>query len=364
MERRLAAILAADVVNYSRLMGEDEDGTLAALKAHRRELFNPETARYKGRIVKFIGDGALVEFSSVVDAVACAIAIQRALADQPGPIVLRMGVNLGDVIVDDDDIYGDGVNVAARIEALAEPGGICISDIVHESLGNRVDAEFSDAGSHQLKNIEKPVRIWRWRDPDTPLSSPPEVTVASAADEPSIAVLPFENLSGDPEQEYFVDGITEDIILEISRFPDVLVISRNSAFTYKGKAVKVQDVCRELGVRCVLEGSVRKAGDRVRITAQLVDGRSGAQLWAERYNRRLEDVFAVQDDVTEKIVRALEMELLGTVETPKPTESLEAYDCVLRGREQYRLFTKDGNVAARDSYERAIVLDPDYAEPF
>ncbi len=370
MERRLAAILAADVVGYSRLMGADEAGTLAAMRTLRKDTIEPLIASHRGRIVKLMGDGVLAEFASVVDAVECALAWQmerQAAEDQT--LRFRIGVNLGDIIFEDNDIHGEGVNLAARLEGLAEPGRICISAVVHDQINRRVDASFTDLGDYELKNIDRPVRVWQWslEASDGDASIQTEQSPLSLPDKPSIAVLPFDNMSNDPEQEYFSDGITEDIITGISRIPEVMVISRNSTFTYKGKAAKIQDVCRDLGVRYVLEGSVRKAGERVRISAQLIDGSSGGHLWAERYDRRLEDIFAVQDDVTEKIVRALEIKLVGGVaahEARDQTHNPEAYDCVLRGREQYRLFSKDSNAAARQLYERAITLDPDYAEPY
>lgn len=370
MERRLTAILAADVVGYSRLMGVDEAGTLAAMRTLRKNTVEPLIASHRGRIVKLMGDGMLVEFASVVDAVECALAWQRerrAAEDQT--LCFRIGVNLGDIVFEDNDIHGDGVNLAARLEGLAEPGSICISAVVHDQIYRRVDASFVDLGEQYLKNIDRAVRVWQWSpgapSSHTPIQSAPGSLSPPA--KPSIAVLPFDNMSNDPEQEYFSDGITEDIITEISRIPELMVISRNSTFTYKGKAAKVQDVCGDLGVRYVLEGSVRKAGKRVRISAQLIDGSSGGHLWAERYDRGLADIFEIQDDVTEKIVRALEIKLVGGVAAPQAVDQTgdpEAYDCVLRGREQYRLFSKDGNAAARQLYERAITLDPNYAEPY
>jgi len=353
-------------------MGADETGTLAILRAHRSELIDPLISEHNGRIVKTMGDGLLLEFSSVVDAINCSLEFQRGMAERNFDIAdidairFRIGVHLGDIIVEGEDIFGDGVNVAARIEALADPNGVAISDDAHRQVRDRIDVTWQDGGEHEVKNIVRPITVWRW----TP-GEKQALKIAAAVserlstpDKPSIAVLPFANMSGDPEQEYFADGITEDIITEISRIPEVMVISRNSTFTYKRKAAKVQDVCRDLGVRYVLEGSVRKAGDRVRINAQLIEGRTGGHLWAERYDRGLEDIFAVQDDVTEKIVRALEVKLVGTTETRQQTDNPEAYDCVLRGREQYRLFTNDSNAAARKLYEQAIALDPGYAEPY
>jgi adenylate cyclase len=371
MERRLAAILAADVVGYSRLIRADEEGTLAAFNALRADLIDPSLSEHHGRTVKLMGDGLLVEFASVVDAVRAAATIQQALAERNAGLpedrrmAFRIGINLGDVVIDGDDIHGDGVNLATRLEGLAAPGGVCVSEAVHEQVRDRVSLPFEDLGLRELKNIDRPLRVWQWHPErgsaaddiaatGTPLPPP---------DRPSIAVLPFDNMSGDQEQQYFADGMTEDIITELSKIHGLLVISRNSTFTYKGRAVKAQEVCRDLGVRHILEGSVRKAGERVRITAQLIDGRSGGHLWAERYDRDLADIFAVQDDVTERIVRSLEVRLIDAdqrssrVETDNP----EAYDCVLRGREQYRLFSKAGNAAARRLYERAIALDPGYA---
>ncbi|MCZ6593136.1 MAG: tetratricopeptide repeat protein [Alphaproteobacteria bacterium] len=371
-QRRLAAIVLADVVGYSRLMGVDETGTLAALRAHRSELIDPLIAEHGGRIVKTMGDGLLLEFPSVVGAVKCALEIQHGMVERNTGIAdidalrFRIGVHLGDVIVEGDDIFGDGVNVASRIEALADPDGIAISDDAHRQVRDRLDVAWQDRGEHRVKNIARVISVWHWTSGEKQASA-----IATAASEPpaepeeaSIAVLPFNNMSGDQEQEYFVDGITEDIITELSKIPGLLVISRNSTFTYKGKATKAQDICRDLGVRYVMEGSVRKAGERVRITAQLIDGRSGGHLWAERYDRELADIFAVQDDVTEKIVRALEVNLVeGAQNRPArvETENPAAYDCVLRGREQYRLFSKDANLNARRLYEKAIELDPNYA---
>ena len=369
MDRRLSAILAADVVGYSRLIRADEDGTIMSLRKLRAELIEPKIAARNGRVVKLMGDGILVEFSSVVDAVQCGADVQHSMAERNAGapenerFVFRIGINLGDVVIEGDDIHGDGINVAARLEALAEPGEICVSGAVHDQVRDRLDLAFEDMGDRNLKNIDRPVRVWRWCS-DKSVAGTDAEPVPAFPPKTSIAVLPFDNMSGDPEQEYFADGITEDIITEISRIPEVMVISRNSTFTYKHKAAKSQDVCRDLGVRYVLEGSVRKAGERVRINAQLIEGRSGGHLWAERYDRGLEDIFAVQDDVTEKIVRALEVKLVGATEPRQKTGISEAYDCVLRGREQYRLFSKSSNSAARNLYERAIALDPDYAEPY
>jgi adenylate cyclase len=376
MERRLAAILAADVVGYSRLIRNDEEGTIAAFNALRAEVVDPALAEHRGRTFKLMGDGVLVEFASVVGAVRAAAAIQQALAQRNASappdkrMELRVGINLGDVVIDGDDIHGDGVNIAARLEGLAVPGCICISEAVHEQVRDRTGLSFEDLGLREVKNINRPLRVWQW--PAAPRDTAAGARPATAptaptapADRPSIAVLPFDNMSGDAEQGYFADGITEDIITEISRIPALLVIARNSTFTYKGKAAKVQDVCRDFGVRYVLEGSVRRSGNRVRVTAQLIDGQSGGHVWAERYDRELADIFAVQDDVTAQIARALEVRFADAADAPssrRETENPEAYDCLLRGREQYRRYTPDGNAAARRLYERAIELDPRYAE--
>jgi len=372
IRRRLAAILASDVVGYSRLMSRDEAGTHARLSAFRRDVFEPAVREFGGRTVKLMGDGALVEFPSVVDAVDCALAVQRAVSEagreETGDrrIMLRIGIHLGDVIDDDNDIFGDGVNIAARLEGLAPAGGIAISEDALRQVEGKVGVGFVDAGEQRLKNIDRPVRVFHAQLAAMDALSEPG-REPDAADKPSIAVLPFDNMSNDPEQDYFSDGITEDIITDLSRIPELLVISRNSTFTYKGKATKLQQVCRDLGVRYILEGSVRKAGGRVRINAQLIDGRSDSHLWAERYDRSIEDIFVVQDDVTARIVRALTQQLVRDVspsEQPAQTGNIEAYDCVLRGRELYRQFSNDGNRAARALFEKAIALDPDYAEPY
>ena len=342
-ERRLAAILSADVVGYSRLMGADESGTLARLKTHRGEIIDPKIAEHHGRIAKLMGDGVLVEFASVVDAVQCATDIQRAMADRNADVAeerrieLRIGINVGDIIVDGDDIYGDGVNVAARLEGLAEPGGVCISRSTRDQVRDKLDLALKDMGEVEVKNIARPVRVFRIHIAEQGLAPPPDSPRTSAgrartSDQQSIAVLPFENMSGDPEQEYFADGIAEDIITALSKVSGMFVIARNSSFTYKGQAVPVQKVSNALGVRHILEGSVRKAGNRVRITAQLVDGTSGGHLWAERYDRDLKDIFAVQDDVNQQIVSALEVELKAgedkrLVSTKPMTWSVTTFCC-------------------------------------
>jgi TolB-like protein/class 3 adenylate cyclase/tetratricopeptide (TPR) repeat protein len=369
--RRLAAILAADVAGYSRLMGADEEGTLERLKALRRELLDPKIAEHHGRIVKTTGDGLLVEFASVVDAVRCAVEVQQAMLEHntgvaaDDRIELRIGINLGDVIVEGDDLYGDGVNIAARIEALADAGGVFVSNTVHDQVRDRLPFVFEDLGEQQVKNITRPVRVYRVRDAGGAAKSPP-VPVLPLPDKPSIAVLPFANMSGDPEQEYFVDGMVEEIITALSRIRWLFVIARNSSFTYKGQAVDVKQVSRELGVRYVLEGSVRKAGGRVRITAQLIDALSGAHLWADRFDGALDDIFDLQDRVASSVVGAIEPKLRQSeIEraTRKPTASLDAYDLYLRALAQSYRFTEEGLEKAVHSLRQALALDPSYAPP-
>ena len=310
-ERRLAAILAADVAGYSRLMGADEEATLAQLKFHRKELVDPKIREHRGRIVKTTGDGMLIEFASVVDAARCAVEIQRGMAEcnaevsQDRRIEFRIGINVGDVIFENEDIFGDGVNIAARLESIAEPNGIIISEDAYRQVRDKLDVSFEDGGVQQLKNIARPVGVYRAK-----LDRPSRlVSTLKLPDKPSIAVLPFQNMSGDPEQEYFADGISEDLITALSKLSQLFVIARNSSFSFKGKNVHVGEVARNLGVRHVLEGSVRKSGNRVRVTAQLVDVNSGGHLWAERFDRELTDIFAVQDDVTSQIVAALAVSL-------------------------------------------------------
>lgn len=364
VQRRLAAVLAADVAGYTRLMEQDTDGTVAAWKAARDDVIDPVVGEHSGRLVKLTGDGFLVEFPTVQGAVRCAIALQEGLAT--GTLDFRMGINLGDIVDDGRDIHGEGVNIAARIEALADPGGINISASVYEQVRNRIEAAFEDRGEHEVKHVSEPVRVYAIRLGGS-VPAEPQVTSPPLPDKPSIAVLPFDNMSGDSEQDYFADGITEDIITEISKIDALFVISRNSTFTYKGKAAKVQDICCDLGVRHVVEGSVRKAGDRVRVTAQLIDGQSGGHIWAERFDRALVDIFAVQDEITEQIVRALEVNLVESARVPLPrveTDIPEAYDCFLRGREQYRMFSKDGNATARQLFDKAIRLDANYAAAY
>jgi len=368
--RRLAAILAADVVGYSRIMQADEAGTLAALKARRRDILQPMVAQHHGRIVKLMGDGVLVEFDSAVSAVQCAVDLQQAMAvanrdlSDDRRIVLRIGVNLGDVMVEGGDLYGDGVNIAARLEAFADPGSVVISRTVFDHVRGKVKVGFDDLGKRDLKNIAGPVRIYRLQlDGETVVGQP----VLTLPDKPSIVVLPFDNLSNDAEQQYFSDGISEDIITDLSKVSGLFVIARNSAFTYRGRSVKVQEVSRELGVRYVLEGSVRKTGNRVRIAAQLIDGTTGGHLWAERYDRELTDIFAVQDEVTREIVSALAVRLTEGEQRRimrRGTDNLEAYDYYLRGRQLQGRRSKDGNEEARPLLERAIELDPQFARAY
>jgi adenylate cyclase len=366
-ERKLAAILAADVVGYSRLMGHDEEGTLRRLKAHLGELVEPHIAAHRGRIVKRTGDGLLVDFASAVEAVRCAVAIQAGMADRnraaqdDSRIEFRIGINLGDVIIEGDDIYGDGVNIAARLEALADPGGIFVSRAVRDSVRDKLGIVLEDLGEKPVKNIARPVRVFRIGRADGAEPAPPALP-----DKPSIAVLPFANMSGDAEQEYFTDGISEDLITDLSKVSALFVIARNSSFTYKGKAVKVQEIGRELGVRFVLEGSIRKAGNRVRITAQLVDTQSGGHLWAERFDRDLTDIFATQDEVVQRIVGALAVKLTQREALDLRrggTKNVEAYECWLRARQLLALATRDSLVQARYMHRRAIALDPNFSAP-
>ena len=421
MERKLTAILCADVFGYSRLMGENEEATLRTLSSHRK-LIDSLIEQHRGRFVNSAGDSVLAEFASVVNAVQCAVEIQRTLKSENAPLPsdrrmeLRIGVNLGDVMVDGAQIYGDGVNVAARLESLADPGGICISHTVHDQIKNRLTLSYADLGAQSVKNIAEPVRVFRvmldgetatrttakakelslrkhWRGgvfslaglaliagvivfvqhlslrpPTTTASIPPAQSPAlTLPDKPSIAVLPFTNMSGDRDQEYFSDGITDDLITALSRLPDLFVIARTSTFTYKGKAAKVQDVSRELGVKYILEGGVRKEADQVRITAQLVDATTGADLWAQHYDRPLQNIFSLQDEIVQMIVTTLNLQL--TLEergilVRKQTDNLDAYDYFLRGVEYFWRSTKDGNAEARQMFEKAIELDPKYADAY
>ena len=421
--RKLAAVLAADVVAYTRMMGADEDSTMDSWWSHRKEVIDPEISRNRGRIVKHTGDGFLAQFDSIMDAVCCAVSIQSDLARRNKFVAadkrmdFRMGINLCDIMVDDEDIYGDGVNIAARLEALAAPGGLVISASVFEQIRGKLDLAWEDMGDQQVKNIAKPVRAFRFSG-DGGVSAAPQpevkakaktgnagligalaavVLVAAGAigwlvydrtqvpaetvsagdagniasgmlnnplpEAPSIAVLPFDNMSGDPQQEYFSDGITEDLITDLSRISGLFVIARNSVFTYKGKAVDIRQVARELGVNHILEGSVRKSGNRVRINVQLIDANTGRHLWAERFDRDLVDVFALQDEVTQRIVSALAVKLTKTEEqrlSGVADANPEAYDMLLRGLEQLRRFTRETNAEARKYFEKAVALDPGY----
>src|SRR5437762_3782775 len=375
MERRLTAILAADVVGYSRLMGANESGTLAALDALRADFVNPKISEHQGRIVKLTGDGMLVEFPSVVNAVACAAELQRGIrkqnagAPQDQRIEFRMGVNVGDVIVQGEDIFGDGVNVAARLESIATPGGITISGPVRDHIGNRLDLAFEDMGDQSLKNIERPIHVYRVSlDGPAPQGGRHEEPAQQdQVEKPSIAVLPFNNMSGDPEQEYFSDGITEDIITDLSNVSGLFVVARNTAFTYKGKPVKVQQVAQELGVRFVLEGSVRKAGSRVRVTGQLIHGKDGGHVWAARFDRDLTDIFAIQDEITRATVEQLKVKLLPQEKksiSQAPTDNVEAYTFDLRGRQFIERCSHTYYQLARQMLAEAAKLDPLYARAY
>ena len=401
VDRRLAAILAADVVGYSRLMGADEVGTLRALKAHRKELIDPVIAAHRGRIVKTTGDGMLVEFASVIDAVGCAVAVQRAMVSrnagvpEDNRIVFRIGINVGDIIIDGEDIFGDGVNVAARLETLCEPGGLCISRTANDQIRDRLSLAFADLGEQAMKNITRAVGVFglaakdiaalpeealpqsAGNSPGTAAStdgldsasggesSPPAATQhATLPSQRSIAVLPFANLSADPGQEFFADGLAEDILTGLSRFRELFVISRNSTFRYKGKSVDVPTVARELGVHFVLEGSVRRAGDKIRVTAQLIDATTDRHVWAERYDRKLEDIFEIQDELTSSIVATLPGRLEAATRDQvkrKAPENLAAYECVLAGKLLHHRSSKSENAEALRLLERAITLEPDYA---
>lgn len=372
VERRLAAIFAGDVVGYSRLMGIDEEGTLAALKAHRRAVVDPKITEHRGRIVKTTGDGILVEFASVVDAVRCAVDIQRLMAErnadtpQDRQIKFRIGLNVGDIIIDDKDICGDGVNIAARLEALAEPGGICVSRVVRDQVRDKLDFFFEDMGEQQVKNIARPVRTHRIRlethnEEAISVTVPAQSALRPVPQKPSIAVLPFTNMSGDADQEYFSEGIAEDIITNLSHNHSFFVISRGTSFTYKGPAVDVAKVGRELNVRYVLEGSVRRAGSRARITAQLIEAASGHHLWADRYDRELADVFAVQDEISRNITGAIAPGIMAAEVQQaqrKDPNKLDAWDRIMRAHWHNRRFTRDDLAEARRLLDQAITLDP------
>jgi adenylate cyclase len=366
--RRLAAILAADVAGYSRLMGADEEGTLERLKAHRQETIDIKVTEHRGRIFKTTGDGVLVEFASVVDAVRCAIDVQQdmALRNAEFPahqrIEFRIGINLGDVIVDGDDVFGDGVNIAARLEALAEAGGLCLSAGAHDQVRDRVDIAFEDMGEIQVKNIVRPVHAYRALFDKRRVA--PAQPALSLPDKPSIAVLAFTNMSGDLEQEYFADGIAEDIITALSKSRSLFVIARNSSFTYKGKQVALKEISRELGVRYVLEGSVRKAGGRVRVTAQLIEATTSGHLWAERDDRDLTDIFAVQDEITTSVSEAIQPALERSEReraVRKPPDSLDAWESYHRGMWHFAKVEAAENEKARGFFRRSIDLDPQFS---
>ncbi len=375
MERRLAAVLAADMAGYSRLMEADEQGTLARLRTHRIELMDPCIAKHHGRIIKSTGDGLLAEFPSVVDAVACSHEIQTRMKRRNADVAcearieFRIGINLGDIIFQDDDIFGDGVNIAARIEPLAEVGGVCVTSAVRDQVADRLELGFDDLGEKQLKNISRPVRVYRVEidgdaDAGAGAGADQPKREVKAATKPTVAVLPFANMSGDPEQEFFVDGLTEDILTELARHHELFVISRNSSFVYKGQSVNIREVAQKLGAQYLVEGSVRKAGDRVRVTVQLIDTATDAHIWAERYDRRLDDIFELQDEVTSAIVATLP----GRVEAAqrdriarKAPSNMAAYELVLAAKVLHHRSTREDNAKAEQLAARAIALDPDYA---
>jgi adenylate cyclase len=373
MEHKLAAVLAADMVGYSRLMEVDERGTLARLRTHRIELIDPAIAKNQGHIIKTTGDGMLVEFQSVADAVRCAVEIQERMRRRNSDVAnerridFRIGINLGDIIFEDGDIYGDGVNVAARVEQLAEVGGICVTAAVHDQVDGRLDIAFEDLGEKPLKNISRPVRIYRILAKGSQHRAATDGGHAgpqAAVVKPTVAVLPFTNMSGDPEQEFFVDGLTEDVLTELSRRRELFVISRTSTFVYKGQAANLREVAQKLGARYLVEGSVRKAGDRLRVTVQLIDTASDAHIWAERYDRKLDDVFSIQDEITAAIVATLPGRLEAAQQDRlarmKPS-SLAAYECVLAAKVLHHRSMREDNVEALKLIDRALQLDPDYA---
>jgi len=365
VERRLAAILAADVAGYSRLMGTDEEGTLARLNAHRREFLEPTIAEHRGRIVKRTGDGILIEFGSAVDAARCAVEIQHGMMERNAPvphdqrIELRIGIHIGDIIIEEGDIFGDGVNIAARLEGIAQPGGICISDDAYRQVRGKLDANFQDAGEKELRNIARPVRVYRLQP-----GGATEAAAPALPDKPLIAVMPFQNMSDDPEQDYFADGVVEDIITGLSRIKWLFVIARNSTFVYKGQVVDVKKIGRELGVRYVLEGSVRKASNRIRITGQLVDAATGAYVWADRYDGSLDDIFELQDQITANVIGAVEPNLrqaeIDRAKRKRP-DSLDAYDLYLRAFPHAYVNTPEDGREALRLLEQALRLEPTYA---
>ena len=365
MDRRLAAILAADIAGYSRLMGDDEEQTVRALQELQAAVF-PVIAEHGGRVINTAGDSILAEFASVVGAVRGAEAIQKLVASRNADIPasrqlqFRIGVNQGEIVVDREEVYGDGVNVAARLQAQADPGGVAISGRVYEDVAGKLDVAWRDAGEQVLKNIARPIRVWQWSEADAPPAAPS----LPLPDRPSIAVLPFDNLSGQAEETFFSDGITEDIITGLARFRSLFVVARNSSFAFRGKAVSLTEISRQLGVSYILEGSVRRAGDRIRIIAQLIEAASGAHLWAERYDRSLTEIFELQDEVATMIVSTL----VGRIEDAKirqslrkPTVSLAAYDFLLRGIVHFRGYAAEDNSRACAFFEKALACDPSYA---
>jgi adenylate cyclase len=371
VERRLAAVLAADVAGYSRLMGADEEGTLARLKAARKTLVDPTIANYRGRLVKTTGDGMLVEFASAVDAVRGAVEVQRGMAEQNAcvpqdrRIEFRMGIHVGDIIIDDNDIFGDGVNIAARLESIAEPGGFCISDDTFRQVRATLDISFEDGGSQRLKNIAEPIHVWRYGGHSVPVTREDgEVSAGIMWEGPSVAVLPFDNMSSDPEQEYFADGVVEDIITALARYPSLFVVARNSSFAYKGKSPDIRAVGRDLGVRYVLQGSIRRGTGKIRITAQLIEAGTGKHLWAERYDRPLDDVFDLQDRIVSSVVGTIGPQI-GEAEITRAlkrsSSDLSTYELVLRSKFAFRKMTLSGLDDAVALAEKALEIDPSFA---
>jgi len=371
-QRKLAAIVSADVVGYSRLMGVDEAGTLATMRAHREDLWNPIIERFGGRVVGTAGDAILIEYASAVAAVESSIAVQQGMAERNADLpddermLLRIGINVGEVIIEDDDIFGDGVNVAARLEALSEPGGITLSDDAHRQVRDRMDVSWKDGGEYEVKNIARPIQIWRWIaiGPEIADTTDNDSGERTGGEKPSIVVLPFTNMSDDPEQEFFADGLSEDLITALSRFHSFDVVGRNTAFTFKGLSVDLKHVAQELGVHYILEGSVRKAGNRVRITAQLIDGLGNSHIWAERYDRELDDVFEVQDEIIEVIVATLAHKI-DSEETERRIRSQatgqDAYDYYLTGREYFFFRNRNMHIKSVALIDKALELDPEFA---